>query len=582
MCYLEIIKQHQAHWELKRTQIKITHLFLTITKENIDVFFDFLRYAPEHLEFIAIISKKTHISSQELGVLKWAHLNHPRVNCVFLRTGSSTANILESFISKLLKNFKFPLAILSGEEWSHIWPTFSLLSFAGDKIDFNNAISGCAYDWDPDSAIHSLRLKGTLPLTVSLRDAAIEIKKAIDKLGLGNEELVWIEILDDSNANFGVLDRITIWETFKVISAYKAKFFWIDRTSTSYKADYTTVTEVDLSVTEINLYNLSSGKRVCFETPQDSMIVGKHFTFMYESCMNQDFLKVVCLIQKLSHLNFTKGSLVSSWHIPEDIIARLEVAMPTFLARCGKLGIKLVKHPVVSPSTNFSSLWEQPKNNRREVFCLSSIQLAMNWLASDEKSLEDMIASIPSARDLRAMRDLIMKPNKLLDLTLSSRYNKLWHTTKVIDIAELGPEFVTPYHMSQQDQIIIAGDRLNVKVLPHFSKKRLLANDMIFKRSVTAIDGYLARSNVQVIVAGQYNLNVYQDLVLRGILPLHYNLSKLSFDSSEIAHVSLVLESINSFNGKVRLRLFLYDGRCISIFPKLFFISYKHFQCFMR
>jgi hypothetical protein len=129
---------------------------------------------------------------------------------------------------------------------------------------------------------------------------------------------------------------------------------------------------------------------------------------------------------------------------------------------------------------------------------------------------------------------------------------------------------------------MISGEKLSFKLLPPFGRLPIKTPDLILKRKITSVDLAIALSSVKIVIAGQYDIDMYQNLVVRGILPLQYNLSKLNFDSNEICHMELVLDSITSFNGKVRLRIILKDGKCTSIYPKLFFLSYKHFQCFMR
>ena len=563
--------------------VSVDVIVIHLHKYSVNLLYNFLRSESE-LKCLVIIYKTGFLSFQDLKIVKWCHQHDDRVECIFYNDNYT----FDIAISKYLKKFGSKSVVAGNVDIGNVCHSMGLFFFHVDNVGILNATKCNSIGCDLNMGFIAVNVTGSLPRYCSIRDAALSIWSAVmlyHTEGRVPAKKIGYSIFGDGLSNFTRVDKIEISSLiqrfFKKEIGESANFIlWNDKQNNGISK----VLQVNLSETYIYHYKVVEDVYSLITDPYDSLADLSNFpSLLSESNLNSDLLKIICLINKMSYVNFDPVKSKALWYAPDNLYNYLHSTLPYLFKRFNKFGIKVVKN-AVNNKTYCSSLWNYVPNQNVHLTWMSSINLFLSWFSTNSDQYRMLLSLLPDEKEISYMFKRIVRSNENHDFhyKLPLGKHKRWQdiltpSKSEIDLSNL------PQQFQKKELSLNLEDRKNVVYLSPSRKLRKNSScEIVLKRFISPSDLYLVHRNIKVVIAKQFDDDIYREFVMRGILPLFYNLSNLSYDSSEIKDVQISLENVSCYMDNVNMKIFLQNGSSITVKPKLAFRSKEHFDYFTK
>lgn len=583
--YLNILLKDKItrNYSSNSDDVIVDGIVIHLHRYSVNLLYNFLQ-SDSKLKCLVIIYKTGFLSDQDWKVVKWCHQYDGRVECIFYKD-SYTFDVV---ILKYLKQFESKSVLTGSVDIGNACHSMGLMFFYADNVGILSAIKYKSIGHDLNISFIAVNVIGSLPRHCSIRDAALSICSAVmlyHAEGRVPAKKIGYNIFGKGLSSFTKIDRLEISALIqgvlnKEMGERSDLILWDDEQNNRISK----VLKVNLSETHIYHYKVSKDVYSLIADPYDSLADLSSFpSLLFEGNLNSDLLKIICLIKKMSYVNFDPVRSTALWHAPDKLYNYLNSILPHLFQRFNKFGIKVVKN-AANNETYCSSLWNYVPNQNAHLTWMSSINLFLSWFSTNADQYRLLLSLLPDRNEIEDMLKRIVKLDENYDFTYKLAPLKLrrWHDLLIPSKLEMDLSSL-PQQFQKKEVSLNLEDRKRVVYLS--ANRKLRKNnscEIALKRCISPSDLYLIHRNVKVVIAKQFDKDIYKEFVMRGILPLSYNFSNLSYDSSEMKDVQISLKNVSGYMDKVDMKIFLQNGSSVTVKPRLAFHSKEHFDYFTK
>lgn len=588
--------------------VRVTHIILRISRDNIYLFYDFIRHANASLYLFVFYEGSQGLSRKNISDLKWAHYNLINIEIIFVSNKFSIDQILLERIQKT-NDEEEPAVVISHEDWSYFCHALGYFFLQGDYITILNCILNRGVEHPPINAQEVVLESEQIATTLSMNDVATYINMELNRYRLQNnsepskKNYPLCYELKDSSLYFSKEDKIkvnSLLQQLSNLSFPQVIFYWpvisqrskkdhlsdypiLDLKNCAYSASF----KISLNQTPFYQFFLPSGDHEKLKTIEDLILPfhsrqKKIRSLLFENSLNSDLIKIVAIFLNISPLHFKISPLIrAEWAITYDVKRYIDLSWPSFFQRIEKFGIKIIDHPTVPLFSTISSSWKAPKkDNHTFLVFMSSLGVVYNWFANVPKHLLSKL--IPTVQDIAYITKQLKSTGRtnILNDAIWSIGDRNWVKSKESKGIDSLLSEKTPYSTSNLSGWNGLKRKLTVtykNIEKHSLTRKVKTAEIVMKDRFSKHDIFYCFQDLKVTLASYYDSLVYQLLVSHRVLPLLYPMKRLPCDSQDIDFVEMQVNP-DDIGKKLHLKLMLKNGKISNVFPIVHFQNWEHYD----